>query len=122
MRLLLPELAQDLLRGEVEGDLGRGPAFVDPGGWFCHRLSAAEGGDAHEVLQRRGIVCRARSDHGWLRDDHGHHTPHRGQPRHDCKPRINNVGLGADDVGRRPWLESLIVGQNRAIIASPAFN
>jgi hypothetical protein len=41
--------------------------------------------------------------------------PHRGQPRHDGKPRINNVG-------RRPWLESMIVGQNRAIIASPAFN
>jgi hypothetical protein len=78
MQPLLPELAQDLLWGEVEGDLGRGPAFVDPGGWFCHRLSAEESGDEHEALQRRCVVRSSRSDHGGLCDDNGHNAPHHG--------------------------------------------
>jgi hypothetical protein len=41
---------------------------------------------------------------------------------YDCKPRINNVGWGADNVGRRPRPESMIVGQQGYIIASLAFN
>jgi hypothetical protein len=45
-----------------------------------------------------------------------------GPARHECKPRINNVGLGADNVGRRPRLESMIVGQRGDIIASLACN
>ena len=40
----------------------------------------------------------------------------------DCEPRINNVGSGAINVGRRPQLESMIVGQNGCSIASPASN
>jgi hypothetical protein len=30
--------------------------------------------------------------------------------RHDCRPRINNVGLDADNVGQTHTLESMIMG------------
>jgi hypothetical protein len=40
----------------------------------------------------------------------------------DCEPRINHVGLGADNVGREHPTESIIVGLEGAIIASRAFN
>jgi hypothetical protein len=40
----------------------------------------------------------------------------------DCEPRINHVGSGAMNVGRRPWREAMIAGQAGCSIASPAFN
>ena len=40
----------------------------------------------------------------------------------DCKPRINNVGSGAMNVGRRPRPESMIVGPEQCSIASRACN
>jgi hypothetical protein len=42
--------------------------------------------------------------------------------RHDCRSRINNVGSGADNVGRTPALESMIVGQAGCSIASRPLN
>jgi hypothetical protein len=42
--------------------------------------------------------------------------------RHDCKPRINNVGSGAMNVSREHAPESMIVGQAGCSIASRAFN
>ena len=40
----------------------------------------------------------------------------------DCEPRINNLGSGAINVGRRPRLESMIVGLGGCSIASRASN
>jgi hypothetical protein len=42
--------------------------------------------------------------------------------RHDCEPRINNLGSGADNVGRRHAPESMIVGQRGCSIASRPLN
>jgi len=39
----------------------------------------------------------------------------------ECEPRINNVGLGAENVGREHAPESMIVGQDGCSIASRAF-
>ena len=38
--------------------------------------------------------------------------------RPDCEPRINNLGLGADNVGREHPTESMIVGLEGCSIAS----
>ena len=40
----------------------------------------------------------------------------------ECEPRINTVGSGAINVGRKPRLESMIVGLDECSIASRAFN
>jgi hypothetical protein len=45
-----------------------------------------------------------------------------GPTRPDGKPRCNNVDSGAINVGRRPQLESMIVGQEGCSIAIPVFN
>jgi hypothetical protein len=37
----------------------------------------------------------------------------------DCEPRINHVSFGADNVSRRPWSESMMVGVDGGSIASP---
>ena len=42
--------------------------------------------------------------------------------RHDCEPRINNVGSGAENVGREHAPESMIVGREECSIASRACN
>ena len=39
----------------------------------------------------------------------------------DCEPRINNVGSGASNVGRRHAPESMIMGQKGCSIASRVF-
>jgi hypothetical protein len=40
----------------------------------------------------------------------------------DCEPRSNTVSSGADNMGRRPWSESMIEGLDECSIASPASN
>ena len=42
--------------------------------------------------------------------------------RHDCRPRINHVGSGADNVGRTHAPESMIVGLEGCSLASRACN
>jgi hypothetical protein len=45
-----------------------------------------------------------------------------GPTRHECEPRINNVGLGAINVGRTHAPESMIVDQDGCSIASRTLN
>jgi hypothetical protein len=45
-----------------------------------------------------------------------------GPTRYECKPRITHVGSGANNMGREHAPESMIVGQERFSMASPASN
>jgi hypothetical protein len=72
------------------------------GGWFSRSSARARG--PHSDLRRsmRGNAC--------------------GPTRYDCELGINHVGSGAENVGREPRRESMVVGQEWCSIASLAFN